>query len=247
MTYVDERRGFLGVPAWIVSSVALVAANLVPIGAVLAGRAALGDVFMVYWMENLVVWLVTIVKIATATAPLTLGDTHEGAEPTATWAGKSTSISPRFHTLAAVGLAAFFSLHFGIFTAVHGAFSYLLGQLGGFHGSVSDWTLIAGALLLSHVISLVVNWFGVPRLGQTPERWSVSPQEAMIAPYPRMVVLHVAILATFFLLFATLGFDAVPGADTGLVRPLLGVTILCGLKIAVDLTLHLRERRRAAA
>ena len=55
----------------------------------------------------------------------------------------------------------------------------------------------------------------------------------MMAPYPRMLVLHVAVIGGFFL---------VVGTDRGDDSSVAAVALLCVLKTVVDLGLHLRER-----
>ncbi len=59
--------GEQGLPrAPLLSSVWLVLGNLLPIWAVWAGHMSVGDVFVVYWVENLAYWVITIVKVRTA-------------------------------------------------------------------------------------------------------------------------------------------------------------------------------------
>lgn len=179
------------------SSLALIAANLLPLWGVLTGALGLGDVFVLYWAENVVVWFTTTLKILTA---------REGASAV---------------------LAGFFALHFGLFTLVHGVFSFVLaGVSGGFRGEPWTWILVLAAMLASHLFSLGLNWFG------RGERNVVSPHRAMMGPYPRMLVLHIAVLGGFFLVLGSDGDD----------RSTAAVALLCVLKTVVDLGLHLRER-----
>ncbi|WP_101525126.1 DUF6498-containing protein [Nocardioides houyundeii] len=201
------------------SAYALVVVNLVPVLAVLAGWMSTGDVFVVYWLENVAVWLVTAVKVATARGPVP--------------ASTRVRINGRpAEQVPAVALALFFSFHYGIFTLVHGAFAFVLAAGAGGGSGVRNWLLSGVAFLLSHLVSLLLNWFG------QDERSQVSPQAAMGQPYPRMLVLHVAIIGGFFLLASSAG-----GLDQGsAIGPVL---LLCGLKTAVDLWFHLRERQRA--
>lgn len=192
-----------------VSSLVLIAANLLPLVGVVRGELGLGDVFVLYWIENVVVWATSSIRILTA----------RGGQAT-----EDGSSITRNHT----ELAGFFALHFGIFTFVHGVFVITMALLtGGFRGGPWSWALVVGALLVSHVVSLGLNWFG------RGERRFVTPGQAMGAPYPRMIVLHVAVIAAFALVLGT-------GNDNSV----LAVALLCGLKVVVDLGLHLRERLR---
>ena len=51
--------------------------------------------------------------------------------------------------------------------------------------------LLSVAITASHLFSLGVNWFG------RDERKVVEPGQAMFAPYPRMLVMHVGIIIGF--------------------------------------------------
>jgi hypothetical protein len=187
----------------------LVAANLLPLVAVLTGSAGLGDVFVIYWFENVVVWFTTTIKILTARA-------SDAA------AGRNVTLLGNFL------LAAFFTFHFGIFTFVHGVFSFTIARLtGGFTGEPKTWLIVLLAITASHVVSLGLNWFG------QGERNAATVRKAMALPYPRMLVLHVSVLAAWFLLLG------LPHVAADAVVP---VAFLCGLKTAVDAWFHLRER-----
>jgi hypothetical protein len=210
------------------TTLVLVVMNLLPIVGVLLGELTLGDVFVVYWLENVVVGLLTVVRILTA----------RGGEATQ---GASTITGRGF-------LAAFFCVHYGLFTLVHGVFTaVLVGFVGGLD-DLSSAAVLGGtvALTASHLVSLVWNWF------RGGERSDASPSQAMGAPYPRMVVLHLAVIASFFLLFAGLGLGTELGAGTGdpfaggagPVGPVGPVVILCGLKTALDAWLHAKQHQR---
>ena len=149
---------------------------MLPLVAVLTGSAGLGDVLVIYWFENVIVWFTTIVRILTA------GAFDEAAGLT---------------ILGNVLLAGFFTFHFGLFTFVHGVFSFSLAHLtGGFTGEPTTWVVILLAITASHLISMGLNWFG------RGERNAVTARQAMAMPYPRMVVLHLSVLGAFFLLLA---------------------------------------------
>ena len=93
--------------ARLATAVLLVVVNLLPIWAVLQGRAGMGDVFLVYWVENVVVWLCGIVQVATAEGPDTVGGDRV----------------PRAR------LDRFFALHYGAFTLAHGVFAVAMAVL----------------------------------------------------------------------------------------------------------------------
>lgn len=175
----------------------LIAANLLPIKAVLDGSLGLGDVFVLYWLENVIVYLLTIVQLRTAEHP------------------------DDFTTV-------FFSIHYGIFTLVHGVFAFVLAGLsGGFIGGWLYWTVVVVAMLFSDLLSLGINWFA------RGERRFVSPTRVAMAPYPRMLVMHGAIIAGAFLVFDPQ--RSAWGAT-------LAVVILCSAKTVIDLAFHVLER-----
>ena len=203
----------------------LLVANLLPIVLVLLDRWRLGDVFALYWIENVVVWLVTIIKIATAKSP----DTH-GA--------------------VGLGAAAFFAFHFGLFTFVHGVFTAILIAISGGLESTPIEMLIATLIILgTHLATLALNWFG------REERVGATVQATMMAPYPRMAVLHVSVILAFFFMFGMFGLGQgteatngpfsgmFAGADNAGVGPVL---ILCGLKTVLDLAMFFRGSKFTA-
>lgn len=195
---------------------ALVAANLVPLAGVLTLGWGVYDVMLIYWLENGVIGIFTLARMATA-----------GRSP---WA-----------TLA---MGPFFTVHYGLFWLVHGVFVVtLFGPSGPFGGASSapaaggssplalplvggvpllpgsGWAL--AALLLSHGVSFVHTWL----LGG--ERLGVDPGSIMARPYGRVMVLHLTLIAGGFLV-------TVVGA------PLLALVLMVVLKIGVDAAAHLR-------
>jgi hypothetical protein len=179
-----------------VSSLALIAANLLPVKAVIDGSLGLGDVFVLYWLENVIVYLATIVKLLTA---------EKGED----------------------GLAGFFAMHYGIFTFVHGVFAFILaGFTGWFRGGWFYWLAVLGAMLASHLISLGLNWFG-------RGEYRVAPAGRVMAlPYPRMLAMHGAVIAGFFLVLQ----------PDGTQNSVKAVAFLCVAKTVIDLAFHVVER-----
>ena len=87
----------------------------------------------------------------------------------------------------------FFTVHYGIFALVHGAFAAFIAVVAGV-----SWAFVALGLpiiliALRHVADLVTVWF----LGR--QRFAVSPGQAFASPYPRLIVLHMATLMGFML------------------------------------------------
>ncbi len=201
-----------------VSAWSLIAANLVPLFGVLFGGWSTFQVMFVFWLENVVVGIYNVLKMATVRGP----------------------------AAAKVGIIPFFIVHYGIFTLVHGVFVVVLfgGVAGGAFGgsahvgspteiltrSGPGWllsTLVIPflALMISHGVSFVMNFLR----GGEWERTSLPM--LMAAPYARIVILHLTIIFGAFGVLL-LGSNA------------FALTLLIGLKIAVDLTAHLKERAR---
>ena len=179
------------------SSIALLIANAIPLIGVLFFGWSLITILVLYWIENVIVYAFTIVKLLTV-------------EPTNG------------------GLAGFFALHYGIFTFVHGVFAFILaGLTGWFIGGWLYWIVVVAAMLASHVLSLGLNWFG------RGEYRVASAGRVMALPYPRMLVMHGAVIAGAFLVF-----DARPAHS----QEVTAVAILCGAKAVIDLVFHLVER-----
>ncbi len=183
----------------------LVAMNLVPLGGAIFAGWDVGFILLVYWAENLVVGFYNVLKMAIARG------------------GKE-----RWHPVS-LGLIPFFAVHYGIFCLVHGVFVLVLGQSGkSFRGDPIDallgnlsggllWPMLA--LVVSHGCSFLQNYVGK---GEYKTR---SVQSLMIAPYGRIVLLHVVIL---FGGFVVMLFNS----------PLPLLILLIGLKILIDLFLH---------
>ncbi|MFX4272066.1 DUF6498-containing protein [Propionibacteriaceae bacterium Y1685] len=87
------------------------------------------------------------------------------------------------------GLAAFFCLHYGIFAVVHGVFTAM--TVIGLDPVFDFWWLGLPLIFIAirYVVELITGWFlGGGRLRGTP------PNQVMFSPYPRVVVLHLAVI-----------------------------------------------------
>ena len=191
----------------LVSSAALIAANLIPLAGVLAGGWRVFDVLLLFWAENVIIGVFNVLRMLVVA---------KRREP------------------SAVGLAMFFTLHYGIFTIVHGVFVVTLfgaaaeSPLPAFAGlAAPGLALPLAALVASHGVSFLANFV----FGGEMDR--VSAGALMAAPYGRVVVLHVTIIFGGFAVAAS-------GA------PVLALALLVALKIVVDLAAHLAEHRGMA-
>lgn len=143
------------------------------------------------------------------------------------------------------GLVGFFLIHYGVFWVVHGVFVLSLPEVvAGFRSSAAEpgapppapgaetsvaglgeilWpyvVLAAVALFISHGASFFLNYVGRGEYRRT------SPTYQMMAPYPRLIVLHLTIL-----------IGGVAIATVG--APIAALVIMIVLKTFFDLSLHL--------
>ncbi|MGZ9038826.1 MAG: DUF6498-containing protein, partial [Burkholderiales bacterium] len=155
---------------WTPSTLALVAANLLPLAGVLLFGWNLAAVMVLYWAESAVIGFYTVLKMCVV--------------------GK----------LGAIVGVPFFLGHFGGFMAAHFAFVYGLFIHGGGTalpdvGAFAElreiflplWPALVG-LLVSHGISFFVNFIG------EREHEGSSMSELMTVPYRRLVVMHVTVI-----------------------------------------------------
>jgi Family of unknown function (DUF6498) len=202
---------------------ALVLGNLLPVFGVLYLGWDVGSIVVLYWAENLIIGGYTILKLLVA--------------------GRLRALFP----------ALFFCVHYGGFCAVHGMsvlqltgyadttpaqpaswpFPLLLVELFiGLARRVLEaappeflWACIA--LLVSHGASFLLLFIG------RQEYRNATANTLMKAPYKRVAVLHVAVIAGGFLVQRL-------GSPLGLLLALVAI------KIVMDISLHRRSHAAAA-
>jgi hypothetical protein len=198
------------VSAWV-----LVAANLVPLVGVLWWDWSVFALLALFWMENVVIGALFALRMLCA----------DPRDP-AMWAGK-------------LFLIPFFCVHYGMFTAVHGIFVFLL--FGGDKAAIQklelgeaalraaeryDLWLPIGVLIASHAFSFFWNYLyrGEFRRAQL--------SKLMAQPYGRVMVLHVAILLGGF-------------GTAMLGSPVWALVLLVVLKTGLDYRAHVKEHSKA--
>ncbi len=184
-----------------VALAALVAANLVPLVGVLFFGWDVLNIALLYWFENLVVAVYAALRMLKAGG------------------------------VKAVPLVLFFAVHFGGFCVGHVIFLMVLfSDIGGLaitgapappaESSGLANLLAIAALFVSHGISFVRNYIGK---GQYK---TAEPGLEMFKPYPRMIVLHVAIILGAWVVMAI-------GSNVGF------LALLVLMKLGLDLGVHL--------
>lgn len=203
------------------SSIFLITANLIPLFAVLFLDWNVFEVLALFWMENVVVGVLNVARMATQ---LFLRKAYEAAL-----------------------MIPFFCFHYGMFTAVHGIFVISMFAPGGedvagtvfenmdsgagplgFMGVLSAMMSYPGmvyavtGLFVSHLLSFLFNYIG------KGEYLRMNVTELMHSPYKRIIILHMTILFGGFLVMAT-------------GESLWALVLLIFLKIVIDMAAHLHE------
>ena len=250
-----RNQGILG--SLTLPAVMLVAANLLPLIGVLAWGWQVFDVVVLYWFENVVIGVINILKMLVCSPDPEAVDLKGKLKQRMEERGDSAIPSQReaaerlleqhggklglLHHASKLFFIPFFTVHYGMFTAVHGMFVFSMlggsnmmsgGPVSAFSKMVSEvihssaiWAVLA--LTASHLVSFIFNF-----LIKGEYRRTVVPQ-LMFAPYGRIVVLHIAILGGAF-------------AIQALGSPIVLLIILIIGKIAIDLGLHFRSHRKLA-
>jgi hypothetical protein len=201
---------------------AAIAVALITVAGVLLYDWPVFVVMVLYWAENVFIGITNVARLLVA-------GSRRGA------AG----------LLGSLFTAAFFTVHYGLFASVHGAFVFALfgPRQGAGAGPVDDraladlaavvtvdgWLLLAVVAVAAAVAVDTVRWIAGSR--ERPEGNDLG--RLMVAPYGRVVVLHL-----------TLIFGA--GLMALLKAPAAAALLLAGLKLAFDL-LRLRGGPGAAA
>lgn len=208
----------------VVSTISLVAANLVPLAGVIFFGWDAAALLLLYWAENLVIGFYTLLRIALAS----VGTASSGAH------------------LAKLFLIPFFCVHFGAFCAVHGIFvqgffypdakfdglalpgpliivGWGVSVVRNLAGNLPTGALLAlASLFISHGTSFVENYL------LRGEYRTADPGAQMARPYGRVVVLHVTIIVGAFAVML-------------LGTPVALVAVLVIIKLCMDLHLHRRS------
>lgn len=191
--------------AWPVAAAS--ALNLIPIAGVLFwGWSAFALIFL-YWMENVVIGVRTLLSMLISGV---VGKGGVGGLP------------------GALFICLFFTVHYGIFCFGHG--SFVVGMFGGQDTGVGDLGVIGAAASLfeqqpnlSYGLASIVIWQVLALIlfvvrGEAAKTDTLS---LMGAPYPRIFVLHITIIFGGVLLLA-------------LDEPLAGLVVLALVKTAFD-------------
>lgn len=219
----SESGGSLLVP--------ILVANFLPAVGVLFFGWRIFDVVLIYWLENVVIGLFNLVKILSCRPdpdvlkPALAPSPHRPAH--------HASVPPG----SRIGTAFLFMVHYGMFTFVHGAFLGILLKSPGEISSPAKMSLPDSltptvwlsvlAIAASHLYRLIAAFY---LRGEYRRR---TPRMQMGEPYGRVIVLHLAILASGFLIMRMQG-------------QLVALLVLIAGKTCMEYRLARRARLRAA-
>ena len=162
--------------------------DLFPIFAVLNWGWDAAPLVLLYWLENLIIGVVTLARMV--------------------WAGVSGGGLTGLLGVAFFG--AFFIVHYGMFCAVHGLFlfSFLADSGGVSSAPMSPFDLgfmvgeaIESAQGMRIILALIIGWQAYRLFEEFHKDDSykdMALQKVMFAPYGRIVVLHIGIFAGAF-------------------------------------------------
>jgi hypothetical protein len=184
MNAADRIRAFIAGLRRL-STLGIVLANAVPIVCVILFGWPAGVLLLLYWCENVAIGAVNILKIA----------------------GSSLAFGRAGMAVGAF-IIPFFTFHYGLFCFVHGVFVMLVGAMGarqvpdfdaspmGLYRVVEGLTRTEPGFLWSlaaiagwQLLSFVTDWLAKGRFRDT------NPMVQMFEPYPRIIVLHLALFA----------------------------------------------------
>lgn len=185
--------------------IAAIGLNLIPIvGVLFWGWSAFALIFL-YWMENVVIGVRTLFSMAVS------GLVAKGMNP-----------------FGVLFFCAFFTIHYGIFCFGHG--SFVVGMFGGDQAGANGLDVVGAAQALfakeanlrwglaSIVLWQILQFILFVVRGEASK---TDPLSLMASPYPRIIVLHLAIIFGGFLLLA-------------LDEPMAGLVVLALVKTAFD-------------
>lgn len=186
--------------------IGILGANSLPIFGVIFLGWNVSDLMFMYWWESVVVGIFTLCKISKNEFPI------DASRRMLLW-GKEKPLS-RSNYLQ------MFSLHYGLFTAIHGLIVWVL--------FLRDWTWSSGVLVsmlvlgMTHGLSFVSNYL------YKGEYLRVSLDQLMWAPYARVLVMQMTVLCV--------GMIVSVGGST-----MVGLLVLSVCKLIADLAGHLFE------
>ena len=175
--------------------VGILAVNAIPLVGVLWFGWSVFEVLLLYWFENVAIGVAHAARMAISTRTNKVADG---------WS-----------------MTTFFVLHYGLFTFVHGIFVIVFfGVVGG------GLTQLTGGL--AGLVLAIIGWqvaFLFIDAAQTDYFKGRTPNDLMFEPYPRVLALHITVIAGGWLINEV-------GAPVWALAILVGVKTLSDLVVA---------------
>lgn len=198
-------------------SLLILVVDLLPIFAVIFYGWSATPLVALYWLENLIIGVFTILRIL------------------------ANALSNRASLALSLFLIPFFFFHYGLFCFVHGIFLHVfagIAETGGDAGAETpvglvNWALSSGEGMIFFVLAIIgINavLYATDFIGKGQFR-DTNPMAEMFAPYGRIVTLHVAIILGAFLTLA-------------LGQPLTAVLFLILLRVVFGMVFSILRRER---
>lgn len=219
----------------------LIAVNLSMIAGVVLFKWSVMDIVFLYWVENLVVGAINVLRMLIASPDIGQipGVEHQMSELEKNQVKNAAGMVRKASAAAKFFLIPFFIVHYGGFCYGHGVFVLAMFGDGGMFGSsgggdtgptfmnllTPEIRFAIMALAISHLFSFFRNFIGGGEYKRT------HAALLMMRPYGRIVALHITILFGAFL-------TAVLDSPMGL------LIILVFMKTVADLGLHQVERKK---
>lgn len=192
---------------------AAVSVNLMPVAGVILFGWDAGILMMLYWLENLIIGIVTMGKMLVG-----------------------NFLRENQSALAAIPHCIFFLIHYGIFCFVHGIFVWVIfiqsdttpNSFGGFPGAIAASVIASPDILFGFIFLAIVHAvFFV--LWALSDAWRKSTAvDEMTNPYTRMILLHLTLIVA-----------GLPVLALG--QPMAGVLILALIKTWYEISLARRH------
>lgn len=193
------------------SAILLILVNLLPIYGVIFLNWNPFDVILLYWTENIVIGMFNFFRMLFA----------QGKFPSLV-VSSNLGVGTPGGFLMNLGLGIFFLFHYGMFTLVHGIFVGVLvfpKTTFFLNGDSSGIGIFMLALTISHGFSFLYNYIW------KKEYLERNVQQQMMAPYGRIVVIHMTIIL---------------GAFVSMFLPSYTIIVFVIIKIIVDLGAHMK-------
>lgn len=168
------------------------------------------EVLLLYWLENISVGIVALINIFKA--PIGAKRSETGVIIDDPKAKGVENVASR------VFMALFFCIHYGLFTLVHGVFVLLIvGGVFGIGGPLNEGLQWAHLIVSWLIIAAIQVLMALTRPAQAND----SVNHSFLAPYKRIIALHLSIILGIFII----GLLGLPAA---------AAILLIGLHLVID-------------